>query len=66
MQEFHKNILKPKENNFADMPWVWAWFNIIWQNHDKTNKMTCVPSEDSNYPGYLPSPISLHCPHEEI
>ena len=23
--------------------------------HDKTNKMTCVPSEDSDQPGHLPS-----------
>ena len=29
--------------------------------HDKTNKMTCVPSEDSDQPGNLPSLISLCC-----
>ena len=29
--------------------------------HDKTNKMACVPSEDSDQPGHQ----SLHCPHEE-
>ena len=28
--------------------------------HDKTNKMTCAPSKDSDQPG-----ISLRCPHEE-
>ena len=33
--------------------------------HDKTNKMTCAPSEDSDQPGHLPSLISLRCPHEE-
>ena len=33
--------------------------------HDKTNKMTLVPSEDSVQPGHLPSLISLCCPHEE-
>ena len=33
--------------------------------HDKSNKMTYVPSEDSDQPGHLPSLISLHCPHEE-
>ena len=41
---------------------------------DKTNKMTCAPSKDSDQPGLLPSLISLastqsdqslHCPHEE-
>ena len=33
--------------------------------HDKTNKMACVPSEDSDQPGHPPSLISLCCPHEE-
>ena len=33
--------------------------------HDKTNKMTCAPSEDSDQPGHLPSLISLRCLHEE-
>ena len=33
--------------------------------HDKTNKMACAPSEDWDQPGYLPSLISLRCPHEE-
>ena len=29
---------------------------------DKTNKMTCVPSSDSDQPGHPPSLISLRCP----
>ena len=29
--------------------------------HDKTNKMTFAPSEDSDKPGHQ----SLRCPHEE-
>ena len=33
--------------------------------HDKTNKITCAPSEDSDQPRYPPSLISLRCPHEE-
>ena len=33
--------------------------------HDKTNKMTYAPSEDSGQPGHLPSLISLGCPPEE-
>ena len=33
--------------------------------HDKTNKMVCAPSEDSDQPGHPPSLISLRCPHEE-
>ena len=33
--------------------------------HDKTNKMTCAPSEDSDQPGHPPILISHRCPHEE-
>ena len=33
--------------------------------HDKTNKMNCAPSEDSDQSGYPLSLISLRCPHEE-
>ena len=33
--------------------------------HDKTNKMTCAPSEDSDKPGHPSCLISLRCPHEE-
>ena len=33
--------------------------------HDKTYKMACTPSEDSDQPGHPPSLISLRCPHEE-
>ena len=29
--------------------------------HDKTNKMICAPSDDSDQPGHPPSMISLHC-----
>ena len=29
--------------------------------HDKTNKMTCPPSEDSDQSGHPPSLISLGC-----
>ena len=32
--------------------------------HDKTNKLTCAPSEDSDKPGQ-PMLISLRCPPEE-
>ena len=33
--------------------------------HDKTNKMACAPSEDSDQSGHPPSLISLCCLHEE-
>ena len=32
--------------------------------HDKTNKMACAPSEDSDQPWHSPSFISLRCPPE--
>ena len=35
--------------------------SIIEPPHDKTNKMACAPSEDSDQTGHQ----SLHCPHEE-
>ena len=28
-------------------------------DHDKTNKVACVPSEDSDQPGHLPSLIKV-------
>ena len=33
--------------------------------HDKTNKMTCAPSEDSDQPGHLPSVIRVFAVHLE-
>ena len=33
--------------------------------NDKTNKMTCAPSEDTDQPGHPLSLISLRCPHKE-
>ena len=33
--------------------------NILERQHDKTNKMTCAPSEDSDQPGLLPSLIRV-------
>ena len=38
---------------------------VIQPPHDKTNKMSCAPSEDSDQPGHPPSLTSLLCPHEE-
>ena len=38
----------------------WSGFNMkIEPRHDKTNKMICAPSEDSDRPGYLPSLIRV-------
>ena len=33
--------------------------------HNKINKMTCAPSEDSDQPGHPPIVISRRCPPEE-
>ena len=33
--------------------------------HNKTYKMTCLPREDSDQSGHLPSLISLFCTPEE-
>ena len=35
-------------------------------HHDKTNKMICAPSEDSDQPGHPPSLITLHCPGSQV
>ena len=34
--------------------------------HDKTNKMTFVPSEDSDQPGHLPSLIRVFAVHSMV
>ena len=39
---------------------------VIMPLHDKTKKMACAPSEDSDQPGHPPRLITLRCPHEEI
>ena len=40
-------------------------FSIYEPPHDKTNKMACAPSEDSDQPGHPPSLISVRCLHVE-
>ena len=45
-------------------PIRWMRSLAIEPPHDKTNKMICVSSEDSNQPGHPPSLI-ICCPHEE-
>ena len=36
---------------------------IFGPQHDKTNKMTCAPSEDSDQPGHLPSLVRVFAVH---
>ena len=34
-------------------------------HHDKTNRVACASSEDSDQPGHSSGLISLHCAHKE-
>ena len=36
---------------------LWVYYRSFELVHDKTNKMTCAPSEESDQPGYPPSLI---------
>ena len=49
-------------NNEETKVWTLLRFELP---HEKTNKMTQAPSEDSDQPGHPPSLISLRCPQEE-
>ena len=40
--------------------WTGKLSRIYDPPHDKTNKVACAPSEDSDQPGHSPSLISLH------
>ena len=33
-------------------------------HHDKTNKMNCAASKDSDQPRHSPSLVRVRCPHE--
>ena len=49
-----KNRSEPAKNRFSV-----ALLVTNEPPHDKTNKVACVPSEDSDLPGHPPSLISL-------
>ena len=38
---------------------VWLTFKLFEPPHDKTSKMACAPSEDSDQPGHPPSLIRV-------
>ena len=40
------------------------YYSTFEPQHDKTNKMACALSEDSDQPGHPPSLISFRCPQE--
>ena len=59
---FRANIVDPDQTApeaSSNMVYVYE------QPHDK-NKMACVPSEDSNQPGHLPSLIRVFTVHMKI
>ena len=39
------------------------WYSNFERTYDKTNKIACASSEDSDEPGHPPSLISLRCPN---
>ena len=52
-----KNI--GKKNIGEKMAWKKIHTNAFESLHDKTNKMACAPSEDSDQPGHPPSLIRV-------
>ena len=70
-----RNYLRCNVGKFPYIPWlcihrVWPGFimvvDLVYEPaHDKTYKMVCAPSEDSDQPGHPLSLISPRCPHEE-
>ena len=53
-----KLIGQPSCPLVADMFYNVLLYHKIYEHaHDKTNEMTCAPSEDSDQPGHLPSLI---------
>ena len=58
-------MLKPYSDFKLIMAIIQCVLFTIQPVHDKTNKMTCTPSEDAEQPGHPPSLISLCCPHKE-
>ena len=63
--DFHADVfiyvtgIQEQESHY-DYFKVWRWNEA---RHDKTNKMTCVPSEDSDQPGHPPSLIRVFAVH---
>ena len=66
---WHKQVFSWRGSNKECTKLKWFTVSNVYRKYepqnDKTNKMTCAPSKDSDQPGHSPSLISLHCPHEE-
>ena len=64
-----QTFLRIKFHVATDKLWIYDFKigknNFPWNEplHDKTNKMACAPSEDSDQPGHLPSLIRVFAVH---
>ena len=57
-----KQVISPKQNCTALLDWSEVPEPLYWlfePRRDKTNKMACAPSEDSDQPGHPPSLIRV-------
>ena len=45
--------------NIMTVSWIFFAVSLIEPPHDKTNKIACAPSEDSDQPGHPPSLIRV-------
>ena len=52
-------ISRPKLVSVAEKTDFHVTRLVYWPPHDKTNRMTCAPSEDSDQPGHPPSLIRV-------
>ena len=51
------NVISIRQSSDKQVQIIFEW------QHDTTNKQTCVPSEDSDQPGHLPSLIRVFAVH---
>ena len=60
--------LRIRDHRIDPLRWAFQMRVFIFKNepqHDKTDKTTCAPIEDSDQPGHQHSLVSLRCPDEE-
>ena len=75
MKAFVEVLLLSNHNKFWwKIRQIYIWYPLLSRAmgvfrhelaHDKTFKMACAPSKDSDQHGHLPKLISLRCLHEE-
>ena len=62
---FFRTFLSSLQLIFGGLCSTFVHHSINERLRDKTNKIVCMSSEDSDQPGHPPSLISLRCPREE-